>query len=69
MKLSYLGIPPYIASGNHKFKKEEYRFMVMQRFGEDLQKHFNKADRKFSFDTVSYLALRLVLLINSKLIS
>ena len=37
-----------------------YRFMVMERFGEDVEKKFCKAGRQFGVKTVCYLALRLV---------
>ena len=32
-----LGMPVYRGSGSHKFKGEKYRFLVMDRFGKDLQ--------------------------------
>ena len=60
MKLSYLGIPKYITSGSHDYKGLKYRFMVMQRFGDNIQKHFKDAGSKFCEDTISYLALKLV---------
>ena len=34
--------------------------MVMDRFGEDIEKKFVAAGRKFSIGTVCYLALQLV---------
>lgn len=34
--------------------------MVMERFGEDIEKKFTAAGRKFSLGTVCYLALQLV---------
>lgn len=61
MKLGYLAVPKYITSGKHDFKGVEYRFMVMERFGVDVEKHFRACPGgRFSDDTVSYLALRLV---------
>ncbi|KAH3854374.1 hypothetical protein DPMN_096915 [Dreissena polymorpha] len=59
-KLKYLGIPKYIASGQHVFKGTTYRFMVMQRFGTDLQLIFEGAGKQFSKQTVFALALRLI---------
>lgn len=58
-KLKYLAVPKYIASGRHFLGRSEYRFMVMQRFGDDIGKHFKNAGL-FCEDTVGYLALRVV---------
>ena len=58
--LGYLSIPRYIASGLHERDGMTYRFMVMQRFGEDLEKKFSSVGRKFGMKTVCYLALHLV---------
>lgn len=57
--LKYLPCPKYITSGNHDIGDLKYRFMVMQRFGDDIEKHFRAAS-KFCENTVSYLALRMV---------
>lgn len=59
MRLQYLPIPKYITSGSHEFKGVKYRFMVMQRFGTDIEKHF-RIHTRFSDSTVCYLALRMV---------
>lgn len=59
-KLSYLPIPMYISSGAHEKGSVKYRFMVMERFGEDIEKLFCNAGRRFGMKTVCYLALRLV---------
>jgi len=56
----YLGIPEYIGSGSHTNSGAQYRFMVMQRFGTDLEKIFNDCGRQFSLPTVCCLALRVV---------
>ena len=58
--LCHLPIPRYVTSGLHTFKEKEYRFLVMERFGTDLDKYFKLADSRFSEATVCYLALRLV---------
>ena len=58
--LSYLAVPKYIASGSHDHGGTKFRFMVMERFGEDIEKKFTAAGRKFSLATVCYLALQLV---------
>ena len=59
-EVSCLGIPEYIGSGNHTSGSVQYRFMVMQRFGKDLEKIFTECGRQFSMPTVCYLALRVV---------
>ena len=58
--MSCLGVPEYIGSGNHTNSSTHYRFMVMQRFGKDLEKIFTECGRQFSLPTVCYLALRVV---------
>ena len=55
-----LGVPEYIGSGNHTNSSTHYRFMVMQRFGKDLEKIFTECGRQFTLPTVCYLALRVV---------
>ena len=63
-KMKYLGVPKYISSGSHTRGKETFRFMVMERFGSDVQKVFEKSGKKFSKHTVCALALRLVRFVN-----
>ncbi|XP_065919725.1 serine/threonine-protein kinase VRK1-like isoform X2 [Dysidea avara] len=58
--VSYLGIPVYIGSGSHTNSGVQYRFMVMQRFGTDLEKIFNDCGRCFGLPTVCFLALRVL---------
>lgn len=60
-KLPFLAVPEFIASGSHQHDGMEYRFMVMQRFGTDIEKLFTAAGRRFGVKTVCYLALRLVI--------
>ncbi|CAG2215612.1 VRK [Mytilus edulis] len=59
-KMKYLGVPKYISSGTHTRGKETFRFMVMERFGTDVQKVFEKSGKTFSRHTVCALALRLL---------
>ena len=59
-QLSYLAVPKFIASGSHDHAETKFRFMVMERFGEDIEKKFSAAGRRFSLPTVCYLALKLV---------
>ena len=58
--MSYLAVPKFIASGSHEHAGTKFRFMVMERFGEDIEKKFCSAGRRFSLSTVCYLALKLV---------
>jgi len=58
--MEHLAVPKYITSGRHMLNGIEYRFMVMQRFGTDVEKHFRAAGSKFCDDTVCYLAVQLV---------
>ncbi|XP_073493602.1 serine/threonine-protein kinase VRK1 [Phyllobates terribilis] len=59
-KLKYLGVPKYWGSGLHGKNGKSYRFMVMDRFGKDLQKIFEESSRRYSHKTVLQLGLRLI---------
>lgn len=59
-KVKYLGIPKYINSGLYEHAGVKYRFMVMQRFGSDLQNLFESNGKQFSIKTVLQLGLRIV---------
>lgn len=59
-RLKYLGVPKYIAAGQHVYKGTTYRFMVMQRFSTDLQKIFENAGKQFTKQTVFALTLRML---------
>ncbi|KAK0131702.1 Serine/threonine-protein kinase VRK1 [Merluccius polli] len=59
-KMKYLGVPKYWGSGLHEKGGKKYRFMVMDRFGTDLQKKFEEAGKKFSRKLVLQLGLRLL---------
>ena len=58
--VSYVGVPAYVAEGWHEQDGERWRFMVMVRFGEDLEMLFTKHGRLFTLPTVSTLAINLV---------
>lgn len=51
-KLNFLGMPKFIASGSHIHKGMKYRFMVLERFGEDLQKLLDRNNKMFPVKTV-----------------
>ncbi|TSV68137.1 Serine/threonine-protein kinase VRK1 [Bagarius yarrelli] len=59
-KLKYLGVPKYWGSGLHEKEGKRYRFMVMDRFGTDLQKKFEESQKKFPRKLVLQLGLRLL---------
>ena len=60
-KQKWLGVPRYIGSGLHEdSKSEKYRFMVMERFGTDLQKIFESNGKRFPRKTVLTLGIRIV---------
>uniref|UniRef100_A0A8C4T5I3 Serine/threonine-protein kinase VRK1 n=1 Tax=Erpetoichthys calabaricus TaxID=27687 RepID=A0A8C4T5I3_ERPCA len=59
-KLKYLGVPKYWGSGLYEKGGKRYRFMVMDRFGKDLQKIFEENDRQFARKTVLQLGLRIL---------
>ena len=58
--LSSLGMPSLRGSGSHVHRGEKYRFLVMDRYGKDLQKVFQNGDRLFSARTTFNLALKIV---------
>ncbi|XP_074069146.1 serine/threonine-protein kinase VRK1 isoform X2 [Macrotis lagotis] len=59
-KLKYLGVPKYWGSGLHDKNGNSYRFMVMDRFGSDLQKLYEANAKRFSRKTVLQLSLRIL---------
>lgn len=59
-KLSFLGMPQFISSGSHEIKGTKYRFMVMERFGEDLQKVLERNNKLFPIKTVFSLGIKIL---------
>ncbi|KAF5900792.1 serine/threonine-protein kinase VRK1, partial [Clarias magur] len=59
-RLKYLGVPKYWGSGLHEKGGQRYRFMVMDRFGTDLQKLFEQGGKIFPRKLVLQLGLRLL---------
>ncbi|XP_022248519.1 serine/threonine-protein kinase VRK1-like isoform X2 [Limulus polyphemus] len=57
--LDFLGMPRFIGSGSHEYHGVKYRFMVMERFGEDLQKLLNR-NKLFPEKTVFTLGIRIL---------
>ncbi|XP_030307941.1 serine/threonine-protein kinase VRK1 isoform X2 [Calypte anna] len=63
-KQKYLGVPRFWGSGLHEKNGNSYRFMIMDRFGRDLQKMFEENAKRFSHKTVLQLGLRIVYLVD-----
>ena len=59
-KLKYLGVPRYWGSGLHEKSGNSYRFMIMDRFGRDLQKVYEENAKRFAHKTVLQLGLRIL---------
>ncbi|ELT97354.1 hypothetical protein CAPTEDRAFT_166427 [Capitella teleta] len=57
-KMKHLGVPRYVASGTHQDNK--YRFMVMPKFGTDLQVLFESSGKVFSEGTVYNLGVQMI---------
>jgi len=51
-----LGMPYFLGAGSHHFAGEHYRFLVLPRFGLDLEKVFIRYGRKFHVKTAFTLA-------------
>jgi len=65
-KVKSLGVPRFIATGQHLHDGAQNRFLVMERFGSDLQKLFEQSGRRFPASTVFLLGLKLVSLTPSE---
>ncbi|XP_075562954.1 serine/threonine-protein kinase VRK2 [Pelecanus crispus] len=59
-KIRCLGIPVFWGSGLAEYKGKSYRFMVMERLGEDLQRIFEECGSRFKKDTVLQLGARML---------
>ncbi|XP_067210184.1 serine/threonine-protein kinase VRK1 [Linepithema humile] len=59
-KLAVLGMPKYIASGSHEYNNKKYRFLVIDRYGTDLCKVFEKHNKQFPEHVVYKLALQII---------
>ncbi|XP_021341935.1 serine/threonine-protein kinase VRK1-like isoform X1 [Mizuhopecten yessoensis] len=59
-KQKYLGSPKFIGTGSYMRDNVQFRFMVMERFGSDLQKLFEGSGKHFDTHTVYCLALRMI---------
>ncbi|NXI92169.1 VRK2 kinase, partial [Psophia crepitans] len=59
-KITCLGIPVFWGSGLAEYKGKSYRFMVMERLGEDLQRIFEDCGSRFKKETVLQLGARML---------
>ncbi|XP_010015278.1 PREDICTED: serine/threonine-protein kinase VRK2 [Nestor notabilis] len=59
-KIRCLGIPVFWGSGLAEYKGKSYRFMVMERLGEDLQRIFVDCGSRFKKETVLQLGARML---------
>ncbi|KAK0684377.1 VRK2 kinase, partial [Pygoscelis papua] len=59
-KIKCLGIPVFWGSGLAEYKGKSYRFMVMERLGEDLQRIFADCGSRFKKETVLQLGARML---------
>ncbi|ODN06258.1 Serine/threonine-protein kinase VRK1 [Orchesella cincta] len=59
--LESLGMPCYMASGNHECKGQKYRFMIIPRFGQDLHKFIQeKPGKRLGIRAVQALSLQIL---------
>ena len=59
-KQTQLGVPRFVGCGSFETGGIKYRFMIMDRFGEDVEKLFLESGKKFPLQTVFGLGLRIV---------
>ncbi|XP_050732936.1 serine/threonine-protein kinase VRK1-like isoform X2 [Eriocheir sinensis] len=59
-RLKRLGMPKFFGSGSFEYNNQKYRFMVMERFGEDLQKILEQHSKRLSFKTVYQVGIQIL---------
>jgi vaccinia related kinase len=57
--LKHVGLSPYIGSGSHVYRGQKYRFLVLERYGQDLDKLFVQSGR-LPVETVFYLGIQIL---------
>uniref|UniRef100_T1IMB1 non-specific serine/threonine protein kinase n=1 Tax=Strigamia maritima TaxID=126957 RepID=T1IMB1_STRMM len=60
LKFKFLGMPKFISHGLNKINGIKYQFLVMERFGDDLQKFLTKSGNRFSDKTVVNLGIQIL---------
>lgn len=63
-KLKTLGMPHYLGCGSHYYNNERYRFIVLPKYGIDLQTVFLNSGKRFSVKTAFTLATYVVCCFN-----
>lgn len=59
--LAHLGIPSLVANGSHMRNQQNYRFLVMERFGSDLQRILDNSEgQRFTTKTACAIAIQVV---------
>lgn len=59
--LSHLGVPKLVANGSHRKNGQKYRFLVMERFGSDLQRILDNSEgNKFNTKTACSIATQVL---------
>lgn len=59
-RLKHLGVPMFLGSGLHEHESSKLRFLVLERFGKDVDELFLNSKRRFDVTTVLMLGLRVV---------
>lgn len=62
-----LGMPHFLGCGSHYYNNERYRFIVLPKYGIDLQTVFVNSGRRFSVKTAFTLAFYVVSTLSQKL--
>lgn len=59
--LSHLGVPGLVANGSHVRNKQNYRFLVMDRFGSDLQRILDNSEgQRFTVKTACSVSVQVL---------
>ena len=59
-RLKHLGVPMFLGSGSFDHNSTKLRFLVMERYGKDVEELFLGSGRRFDVSTVLMLGLRVV---------
>lgn len=60
-ELTHLGIPRLVANGSHIRNQQNYRFLVMERFGSDLQRILDNSEgQRFTTKTACSIAIQVI---------
>ncbi|CAG0917917.1 unnamed protein product [Notodromas monacha] len=59
-KLSFLGLPQLVGFGNIVYNSVKYRFVIMDRYGEDIHKLFEDSGRRLPTATICKIGLKVV---------